>query len=109
MKQDKNWEKRFEKFWIIITDPRSTFKGRPAYNGCSYMSVGNAVMDFIRGEREEHGGKLIRKLEKMLERNEQITNALEEFLIACGSFGFPSPEGDVACLKLKKLLIKKSK
>jgi len=48
--KNKNWENRFEKFWVIITDPKSSFEGRPAYNGCSYMSVGNAVMDFIRTE-----------------------------------------------------------
>lgn len=60
-----DWEKRYEEFITFVTNEKNWIDGKPVWKEYKYVTLANAIMDFIRQELADARREIISKVEKI--------------------------------------------
>jgi len=60
-----DWEKRYEEFITFVTNEKNWIDGKPVWKEYKYVTLANAIMDFIRKELADARREVIKDVEKM--------------------------------------------
>lgn len=70
--EKEEWEKKWEEFFLYVTNNKNWVDGRPEWKGNVYITLYNAMKDFIRQLLDERETKAFNEGVKEMEDSEQI-------------------------------------